>query len=107
MKLTKRFIMVRGTKWKIRVKRNLKFPDDDINVMGYCDSITRTIWIEKNQPKRLFVETLLHEYLHALWFESGIDDEQVPEWIEHIFINCIAKDMLNHPSFLSRLLCEA
>jgi hypothetical protein len=50
-------------------------------------------------PPVEFLETLLHEYLHACWFEAGIDDVEPNEVLEHWIINAIAKDMASNAAF--------
>lgn len=95
-------ILVRGSKWKVRIKENLR-DTDGTPCLGLCDSEKKLILIEKNLPKNIFIEVLLHEYLHSVWFETGMDDTEQNDILEHILINPIAKDMVNNLTFFSLL----
>lgn len=100
-------IRVKGVSWKLKTKKNLSDPTDGIAVMGYCDPRNKAIFIDSDLNYPEFVETVLHEYMHAIWFELGLDDEHIPKWVEHMFINGISKDMIVNSSFLARLLYRA
>jgi hypothetical protein len=73
--------------------------DEGTPCLGLCYSDTKLILIEKDLPCDVFVEVLMHEYFHAVWFETGIDDNDPPSWLEHIFINATAKDMALNVDF--------
>jgi hypothetical protein len=45
---------------------------DDPNTIGYCDSLTRHLYIKLNLSKRLEEETEAHELLHAIADEYGV-----------------------------------
>lgn len=95
-------IYVRGVKWTIRTKFCLR-DEDGTPCLGLCDDTNKLILIEQDQTREEFIETLIHEYLHAVWYGTGLDDEGVPSWVEHWYINQVSKDMLINSSFFASL----
>ena len=95
-------ILIRGHKWKIRLQNEIR--DEGVPCLGLCISDKRLILIERHLPEDMFVEILLHEYFHAVWFEVGIDDNEPPEWLEHMFICGLSKDIMLNAQFFSTLL---
>jgi len=52
------------------------------------------------------LEVFLHEYFHAVWHEAGIDEEDIPIWIEHIFVVGLARDLIRNKQLFGELfLC--
>lgn len=96
-----RSLVIRGSSWKIKLVKSLH--DNGTPCLGLCISDTREILIERGLPGDIFMEVLLHEYFHAVWFEIGLDDNEPPEWIEHIIITNIAKDMVINSSFWKKI----
>ena len=47
--------------WKIRVVQLPK------GLFGDCDYEKKTIRVSSNQSERMFMDTLVHELIHALW----------------------------------------
>ena len=96
MKWPKR-IMVLGRPWKIKYVKKL-LDDDGTHCHGLCKPEIKTLLIEKN-PIDLMKETFFHEWFHAVWFELGMQDEEIPEWVEHIILNGVVREQLNDPHF--------
>lgn len=97
----KKTLRIRGARWTIRLQEFLR--DEGTPCLGLCVLDQKLILIEKHLPRDLFIETLLHEYLHAVWFELGIDDQEPPEALEHWVINGICKDMVLNSTFFRNL----
>lgn len=93
-------IKVRGVQWTLRSEKGLT---DELGheVSGICDNRTKTIFVEEGLKPVDFLETLIHEYIHACWFEAGIDDVVHDIVLEHMFINAVAKEMAILSSFWS------
>ena len=89
-------------KWKIMMKENLR-DFDDTPCLGICSNAKKIIYLERNMTKSEFLETLLHEYLHACFYEAGIDDANPNEVLEHFLINSVAKDMVVNSSFWKKI----
>ena len=96
-----RKINVRGAIWTVRQEHCPKI--EDIVVAGYCDRANHVICVEKDLNAKEKFETFMHEYLHAVFFESGVHDEGIPPWMEHQVINMIAKDMKNNISLWTKV----
>jgi len=101
----KKSLRIRGHTWRVSTKFFLR-DDDGTPCLGLCDFEKKQIFIEKDLPVSLFVEVLLHEYMHACWFYTGIEDEDVPKWIEHVAINSFCKEITLHASFWGQLLTQ-
>ncbi len=98
----KKTIYIRGIKWTIKVKNNLTDGNGNL-VYGICSDRKKEILISAGISKEEFVETLLHEYMHACFFGAGMQDELIPSWVEHWFINHTTKDMILKPKFFRDL----
>lgn len=95
-------IYVRGIKWTIKTKFCLR-DENGTPCLGLCDDNKKQILLEEDQTWEEFIETLIHEYLHAVWYGTGLDDEGVPSWVEHMFVNQVSKDMIINASFFASL----
>lgn len=72
---------------------------------GYCDNNNRVIYINNNLSKATTSSTILHEIIHAIWYQSGLSALELEEetvvsiltpWIELVFSD--------NKSFLDKLL---
>jgi len=45
----------------------------EANTMGLCDPVSRQIILRKNLPPRPMLATFIHELIHAMEFEHGIE----------------------------------
>ena len=48
-------------------------PDTTDNQLGACVFKHQTIYLSPNQLHQSASDTLLHEVLHAIWYESGLE----------------------------------
>ena len=101
MKITKRSFLVRGQPWKIKLVQNLR-DDDGTPCLGLCDNQRKVISLCLSLEQPQLLEILLHEYIHAVFFELGFEDEDYLSLFEHILINAIAKDFTLSFSFLKQ-----
>lgn len=46
---------------------------------GLCHTHAKTIHIRQGLEGRYLAETLLHEVMHAIWYEWGITNSEMPE----------------------------
>lgn len=93
MNIPKR-LKILGRPWKVVYKKEIVM--DGVQCAGLCDFEKKTIFLLKELPQDLQFEVFLHEFFHAVFFEIGIDFEQVPQWVEHLFIAGISRDMLQN-----------
>ena len=64
-----------GSKWKIVYKKNLF--DGETKIDGLTVYREKTIYIEKNIDHRRKFETFIHEIMHAVIDETGIDQMDI------------------------------
>lgn len=67
-----------GTEWAIGeesylVKVVKRIPDASADTVGLCDPSTQTIWLKRGQSRAALFRTWVHELLHAIEAEAGID----------------------------------
>ena len=96
-------ICVRGRDYRIKFEKQLR-SDHGHPLHGYCDSQNKTIVLSDDSPEYELLDTFLHEYFHAIWYESGIYSEDIPTWIEHIYLTNISHDMLINKKLILKLL---
>lgn len=107
MKLPKT-IQVRGRPWKV-LEKDVVLDEKGNVVAGACatGNNIREIEIEKESVGIGKLEIFLHEYFHGVWYETGLDDEEIPRWVEHIFLIAITKDLINNRKLIGKLLLGA
>lgn len=96
---------VRGTKYKVRIV-DQPFDEKGEPVNGTCCGMRKEIEIIKDLPPTIVLEIFLHEYVHAVWFEMGIDEEDIPVWVEHIIIAGVSKDLVNNREIFQKVLAS-
>ena len=98
---------VRGTTWIIN---HVEQPvgDDGELANGTCEPIARVIELKKDLPPLLMLEVFFHEWVHAEWFEAGIDDELPDQhkWVEHMIIAAVSKDLVNKRKIFAKVLAS-
>lgn len=88
MKLPKK-IKVLGQTWKIIVK---SLPKEEADSFGLCVPSERAIYINAEVKPCQLAATLLHEFVHAVFFVSGASymlDERVEEMICDVLASAI------------------
>lgn len=95
-------MMIRGFKWTIKMV-DQPFDESGQPTSGTACAYTRVIEIEEGIGPDLTLETFIHEYGHAVCFELGIDDEDIPSWIEHMIVIGISKDMVSNKKIFKKL----
>ena len=99
-----REIPIRGTKWLVKLEDVVMDGKGEL-VHATCCVDHQTIELEKELKPIRLLEFFLHEYIHAVWFETGIDDEDnVPKWVEHMIIVPLARDIVNNRKLFSKIL---
>lgn len=96
-------INVLGKKWKVKRLKTCHDSDGKI-VDGTACFKDKTITLTKDAPNE--IEIFIHEWLHAIWFESGIEDE-LPDklkFLEHWAIIPAARDMVENQKIFYELL---
>lgn len=83
-------IRILGRLWRVEI--------GDFEQDGTCDQEARVISIKESLTGLYRKEVFIHEVLHALWYETCIDEEEPPPWIEHVFISQLAKEMVYSPT---------
>lgn len=83
--MKKQYIIIKG------VKYNINFYSDVRSYVGMTDTKKKEIIIFINQNEIDFFKTIIHELLHAYFYECGLcrfsDDEQLIEWLEFTFLD--------------------
>lgn len=76
-------------------------PSLDDDNYGMCDTHFKCIYVSKNQRADSFADTLLHEVLHAIWFESGLFKIKRPdeETIVHMSATWLTMVLRDNPQF--------
>lgn len=57
------------------------FPEEKVNgkFVGLCFQAAKTIKIAGRLPKRMLAQTLLHEVMHAIYYEWGLTNSEMPD----------------------------
>jgi hypothetical protein len=77
---------------------------DFADVFGYCDKITRHIYIDNSLDTRVMRDTLLHEILHALWAEWRFPESQEEESTVTWLARALETFFHDNPQFIKRYL---
>ncbi len=98
-------LVIRGCAWRIVLSAQ---PIDDNGEFanGTACGLQKQIELKRDLPPSLLLETFLHEYIHAVWFEQGIDEEDIPVWIEHMVIAGVSKDVVNNKVIFQKILAS-
>lgn len=67
-------INVGGVKYSVIVKKDLVDPESQQHVWGYTDYGQSAIYIEKSLSSQHIKQTLIHELVHAMLWETGAID---------------------------------
>lgn len=67
-------VNVGGVKYSIYLKKNLIEPDSHQPVWGYTDYARSAIYIDNKLSKQHVKQTLVHELVHAMLWETGAVD---------------------------------
>jgi len=81
-----------GTKYKVRIRSNLKLEGNYVN--GYIDFDLKVIFISK-QAKNQW-GTFLHEVQHGIIFELKIPEEELQPIVEEIVVENIQQWMFKN-----------
>lgn len=76
-------VKVAGVEYKIQVK---ELVDNDPNVYGSCVYHDAHIEIRKGLSKERAEQTLIHELLHATFFEAGYRGDEYEELVERLSV---------------------
>ena len=98
-------LRVRGAIWTVEIVDEPKDENGLVNDGIACGE-TKTIFIAKKLDHIGKIETLFHEFGHAVAYELGIDDENVPTWIEHMLVIGMAKDLVFNRKFFGKILLD-
>lgn len=97
---------VLGKTYKVTVIRDMASVDD---ALGKCKPEHCAIWIAKDQNEQQVRDTLLHEILHAVYSEMGIE-EDVKEEQEETIVRRMGTGLLyvirNNPELMELLQQE-
>lgn len=72
-------INVGGVEYSIHLKKNLIEPDSRQHVWGYTDYARSAIYIDNKLNKQHIKQTLIHELVHAMLWETGAIDSYSDE----------------------------
>ena len=94
-------IQARGTTYTIKFCPNLE--DEGQLLHGFCDPNDKIIALNDSSPDKELLDTFLHEFLHAIWHETGLSNEPIPTWVEHIYLCGIVSDCVNQKDLMKKL----
>jgi len=88
----KKTLKIMGQKWSIEIVDNL------IDI-GECDGTTikdgKKILLDKSLKGNELKQVLLHEFFHAVWVESGLDQTTISKDLEEIIVEQMSQALLN------------
>jgi len=83
------YLMIKGKKWKVKYLKRMKVDGHDTD--GYCDPKRRVIAIrDKAVNSNDYYRILMHEVLHAIWHESGLDNTNIGIDMEEVIVENFA-----------------
>jgi hypothetical protein len=92
-----RTVKVGSRKYFIHVKKSIKKG----TLLGQAKHYDEVIEIVSTQSDTSFVDTLLHEILHCIWYDNGIgyalDCEQVEEFVVNSFSSGLISVFMDNP----------
>lgn len=95
-------VMVCGSLWTVLLVDEAIV--DGQAEQGSCDPSTKIIEIGKGFSEEITLETFIHEYLHAVNYESGYYDHGLPDWAEHLVVSPTAKDIVRNAKVFVKVL---
>ncbi len=91
-------IYVLGTRYDVEfvAEPDIEMVRYNPNCFGYCDCNSHLIKVVKNADDHVTHKTLVHEVVHAFFFESGFPnhEERLVEWFETQFDKI--NEVINH-----------
>lgn len=87
-------IMIKGNKWFVKVKKNLKLDDDSVN--GLCDPDVNTIFLDSELKDTERLRVYLHELVHAILHDAHISGHKggVDGIVEEVICDAISIEFL-------------
>lgn len=78
-------------------------------LVGYCDHHNQRLVIDGSQSTQMMKETILHEFLHACFFTSGLScrleqEENLEEWIISALSPILYDCFLRNRAFFKELM---
>ncbi|WP_349516253.1 ImmA/IrrE family metallo-endopeptidase [Leuconostoc suionicum] len=92
-------IKVGGINYELIVKENLE--DKNESVWGFVEYESSKIYVRSNISKQKKLQTVVHESLHAMLHESGLDDYANDEKIVTPLSNMLHQFIVDNPSLLN------
>ena len=77
--------MVKGKRWKISHKWNLK-DDHGILCDGLCEPKLKTVYLDRSLSKADKESALLHEVFHAVIYEVGLHQSSLTLDVEEMLV---------------------
>ncbi|MBS1007765.1 ImmA/IrrE family metallo-endopeptidase [Leuconostoc suionicum] len=94
-------IKVGGINYELIAKENLE--DKNESVWGFVEYESSKIYVRSNISKQKQLQTIIHESLHAMLHESGLDDYANDEKIVTPLSNMLYQFLKDNPSLLNEL----
>lgn len=94
-------IKVGGINYELIAKENLE--DKNESVWGFVEYESSKIYVRSNISKQKQLQTIIHESLHAILHESGLDDYANDEKIVTPLFNMLHQFLKENPSLLNEL----
>ena len=88
----KNIVNIKGRDYKI-IKTTKDITSKGELCDGVSDSLNKTIYIKLQDNTEYVLQTIIHELIHANYFECGLygemDSEQLPRWFEVQFFQIV------------------
>jgi len=90
MKGMPKTVTIRGRLWR------LEWIDGLVGEYGYCDAGTQTIKIDREtKSPQLIAEVIVHELLHAAWFQAGLPRSEGSMVEEETVVTALAPPLVD------------
>lgn len=94
-------IKVGGIDYELIAKENLE--DKNESVWGFVEYESSKIYVRSNISRQKKLQTVIHESLHAMFHESGLDNYANDEKIVTPLSNMLHQFLKDNPSLLNEL----
>lgn len=94
-------IKVGGIDYELIAKENLE--DKNESVWGFVEYESSKIYVRSNIARQKKLQTVIHESLHAMLHESGLDNYANDEKIVTPLSNMLHQFLKDNPSLLNEL----
>lgn len=82
-------IYIMGSVWTLHDTKKTVYLDG-VEVYGYCDYALKELHVAKNEE---YFSTLIHEMIHAILWESGLNNAKINNDIEEVLCEVLSRQL--------------